>query len=215
MLAQRLPLFALAMGITFCTDQNIPKDSGIQPQSKVPVSSTQIQTAESRTDLSTRDELPRGTLGADSSLSLLAATVEGQVVCDTQAAACGPALTIRLPMQEFFQEGSGGPLEPMELRAILEFYQSNDCLRSFVSNAPDIRNTFVSGCNEVLQGVAPVADGGTIFLSQGEYYVRIRGHDGAPYTHQTWVQRDALEPKVLTIRSLDLQTIPEDVAASR
>ena len=215
MLAQRLPLFALAIGMTFCTDQNIPIGLGNKAVSKASGSSTPVQSADSRTEPSTREELSSDSGSAGNSLSLVSATVEGQVVCDMEAIVCGPALTVQLPLQEFFQEGSGGPLEPMELRALLEFYQSNECLRAFVANGPDIRSTFGSGCTEVLQGVAPVADGGTISLAKGEYYVRVRGHDGAPYTHLTWTQRDSREPKVLAVGALDLQTIPEDVAASR
>jgi hypothetical protein len=66
----------------------------------------------------------------------------------------------------------------------------------------------------VEQGIAPVRDGGSISLSLGEYYVRVRGHDGAPYTHFLLAHKESPEQKDLFIEQLDTSDLEEISAAS-
>ena len=207
MFLHRLTLCALAMSSTSCTDQNIQKSrSGEKVVSEETALLAEKLGQNTGVSPDSAAEVPR-----EAALSLAPSPVDGSVFCDRDSTVCGPGVLIHLPLQGIFQEGSGGPTEPIELKGIFEFYQTSECLRAFLAKGRDLRHTYGSGCTEVDLGIAAVADGGTLAVNQGEYYVRVRGHDGAPYTHLIWsyVNSDRSN-HLLSIEPLDVSAGVED-----
>jgi len=225
MVIQRLALVTIAISTSFCTDHGLQTGVGDKVVSEGPgVSSvqetrvTKLLSAESGTDpggkpLDLRDQEPD--LPPSGAVSSPLVSTTGQGICDTRTPSCGPAVTVHLPMDPVFQEGSGGPTEPIEVHGILEFFQTSECLKSYVRRSRDLRASYRSGCIEVEQGIAPVKDGGAISLSLGEYYVRVRGHDGAPYTHFVFAHQETTSSRELFIEQLDTYDADEISAASR
>jgi hypothetical protein len=226
MVIQRLALILSVFSTSFCTDHGLQTGVGDKVVSN---GSGSGESNEGRTTSAlvpgVEINRPAGHLNLDqrdSSSGLLESvspssplvTTTGQGVCDSKVPSCGPSLIVHLPTDPLFQEGSGGPTEPIEVHGILEFFQTSDCLRSYVRKTRDLRSSYRSGCIEVEQGIAPVRDGGSISLSLGEYYVRVRGHDGAPYTHFLLAHKESPEQKDLFIEQLDTSDLEEISAAS-
>lgn len=225
MVIQRLGLFIILISTSFCTDHGLQSGIGdkIVSKSSVSVDAPRPGRGAKVLDSSQSGDVPRqmnlnpmNSTGEDNATrspsSPLVATA-GQGVCDSQTATCGPSLTVHFPIDPLFQEGSGGPTEPMEVHGILEFFQPSDCLKSYVQKTRDLRTSYRSGCVEVEQGTLSIKDGGTFSLSLGDYYVRVRGYDGAPYTHFVWAHKGSTSPKELFIEQLDIYD-SDDVAAS-
>jgi hypothetical protein len=57
-------------------------------------------------------------------------------------------------------------------------------------------------------------DGGTISLGLGDYYVRVRGYDGAPYTHFLLAHKEGSGLKDLFIEQLDIYDADENSTAA-
>lgn len=197
-------IFAFAICSVSCTDQNVQSDPRDDMVADTPAErsngyalvSTQagasseggMQHSEGNSGdflsraVSSKRVVINQALGSDSGDSTLS-SLPTQSIC--QGSGCGPQVKVRLPMVDVFQEGSGSPTDPIELRAILEFYSINECLRAFVEASQDIRQIFRSGCSEEERENVSVGDGQvfSLGLPEGQYYVRIRGHDGSPYSH--------------------------------
>ncbi len=215
MVIQRLALILLAYSSCFCTDLGLQTGVGDKVVSEEHFSSdgndrnvdTSVYPGKVREGTSVTMDLDDsgGRSLEASSVSAPAPLVSttGYGVCDHKTPSCGPSLIVHFPMDSSFQEGSGGPTEPLEVHGLLEFFQASDCLGSYVRRTRDLRASFRSGCIEVEQGVASVKDGGTISLSLGNYYVRVRGYDGAPYTHFLLAHKEGSDGKELFIEHLD------------
>lgn len=226
MVIQRLGLLLFAISTSFCTDHGLQTGVGDKVVSEADRSDRRKDPDLKNSDagMSVNNLVPVGlNLNQDDERTSLPdttaspvplVTTTGQGVCDTNTPLCGPSLIVHLPIDPLFQEGSGGPTDPLEVHGLLEFFQTSDCLKNYVRKTRDLRTSYRSGCIEVEQGIASVKDGGTISLVLGDYYVRVRGYDGAPYTHFLLANKEGRGSKDLFIEQLDTYDADEISAAA-
>lgn len=226
MVIQRLGLFLIGISTSFCTDHGLQTGVGDKVVSEVDQSNNfKVGISNKARDglgvgnqvsvglnLNQDDERSSWVDSPASPVPLV--TTMGQGVCDTRTPLCGPSLIVHLPIDPLFQEGSGGPTDPLEVHGLLEFFQISDCLKNYVRKTRDLRSSYRSGCIEVEQGIAAIKDGGTISLVLGDYYVRVRGYDGAPYTHFLLAHKEGSGSKDLFIEQLDTYDADEISSAA-
>jgi hypothetical protein len=226
MVIQRLGLFLFAISTSFCTDHGLQTGVGDKVVSEADRSDVLkgANSKNSKDGMAINNLVPVGlSLNQDDEQISLPdttlspvplVTTTGQGVCDPRTPLCGPSLIVHLPIDPLFQEGSGGPTDPLEVHGLLEFFQTSDCLKNYVRKTRDLRSSYRSGCIEVEQGIASIKDGGAVSLVLGDYYVRVRGYDGAPYTHFLLAHKEGSGPRDLFIEQLDNYDADEISAAA-
>lgn len=225
MVTQRLALILSVLSTSFCTDHGLQTGVGDKVVSDGS-SSGESYEARSVSDPNSGEVKSLSSAGLSLDGKDRPSELKGKVspstplvpasglgICDIKVPSCGPTLVVHFPTDPLFQEGSGGPTEPIEVSGILEFFQMSDCLRSYVQRSRDLRSSYRSGCIEVEQGIAPLKDGDSISLSLGDYYIRVRGYDGAPYTHFLLAHKANADQKDLFIEQLEAPEIDEISAA--
>lgn len=127
---------------------------------------------------------------------------EDSALCRRPGPGCEIFVLVQVPLGTSF-EIRRDPLGPLELRASLEFFADSSCWRTMVMTSADIRAGVPQSCPEIALGAINVGDGSRILIKEGSYYVRVRGIDGAPYTHLIWEQERGQPARELRIISLE------------